>query len=962
MIKKFIFSIIAIFLTYNSLKATITLPSLITNNMVLQQNKSVTIWGWTTILDETINVNGSWSPDTVSVQAVAGKWKVQIQTPSFGGPYTFCIKGHETKTIQNVMIGEVWLAAGQSNMAYTISMLGKSDLGVDFYNQILANANNPKIRMFNVGKNATTLPQDNCVGNWAVCSTSTVDNFSAVGYFFAKSLYDSLSVPVGIINSSWGGSDAESWVKGDLVTQNERLYNAYKKLVGSGWDTIPPGQKYNGMIYPTDNYNIKGAIWYQGERNKKFASTYTELMTNLISNWRLNRGYEFPFYIVQISPLTDGDGATANLRDAQRQILSVPKTGLVVTGDFSDLTLLHPPQKEEVGRRLALWALAKDYGKDIVCSGPLYKSMSIDGNKINIQFDYAEGGLNTKGLDLNNFEIAGENHFYEHADAVINNNSVIVSNERITNPIAVRFAYSDNAQTHLYNNSGLPASIFRTDTLSYSGPPINNIYISPFGNDTLGSGLETNPFRSILKAYTAAKDGDTIHLASGIYSIKPSSGKYLSVTKSVTLIGRNAGTTIIQGADSSVSVSHRSNGRFATLTTEGKCLSVENLTFRNFGWWGSAENGGVFNMGVIAPKLPCQLIAKHCNFTGNIACTGGAVQIIGSAATAIVEDCCFSENRAMPEISGIAPNETYPDLTVYGGAAINVTRNGSLILRNNVFYKNCTIDNPLELAVGGTSQTGRAVNIGSSKEGAVVIANCTFIQNYPIGATISTLSCAVNQVSSTQPFKFINNLLVNNIAEGSPDGVDFKASASTSLYPSFFNNFKGNVMQKNSIKSGYTLDASNSIDVLNTKSSAAILMYDGNNNPLVLNDFGVNTIVAGGSKVVSKGIEDEDVKPIDMNGTFRDGKIDVGAVQFVGFPTHIKEHLFNNTKISIINKNIEIKSTEPLLISIFNINGSVIFSKSLIAGMIDIPVPSAGIYIAKLSGNNSNEIHKIIVK
>lgn len=957
-----IISLVFIMLTFNSLKANITLPTLINNNMVLQQNKLVTIWGWTTVLNETIKVNGSWSTDSVSVQAVAGKWKVQIQTPLYGGPYTLCIKGHETKTIQNVMIGEVWLASGQSNMAFIISMLSDSNLGVDFYNQIITNANYPKIRMFNVDKNATVLPQDNCVGNWAVCSTSTVDKFSAVGYFFAKSLHDSLSVPVGVINSSWGGSNAESWLNGDSVTKNVKLYNAYKKLVGPGWDTIPPGQKYNGMIYPTENYDIKGALYYQGESNKENASTYTELMTKLISSWRISRKDEFPFYLVQITPYTQAGVTSMEMRDAQRRILSVPKTGLVVTSDFSDLTLLHPPQKEEVGRRLALWALAKDYGKNIVCSGPLYKSMSIDKNKINIKFDYSGGGLNTKGLDLDNFEITGENHFYEHASAVISGDSVIVSSERITNPKAVRFAYSDYAQTHLLNNSGLPASIFRTDTLGYSGPPINNIYISPIGNDTLGTGLETNPYRTVLKAYAVAKDGDTIHLATGKYTIISPSGTYIQGAKSVTIMGRNASTTIIQGADSSVSVTHRSNGRFATLTSEGKYLTVENLTFRNFGWWGSAENGGVFNMGILAPKLPCQLIAKHCNFIGNIACTGGAIQTIGSAAIATIEDCYFSENRAMPEISGLAPNETYPELTVYGGAAVSVTRNGSIILRNNVFYKNSTLDNPLGLAVGGTSTTGRAVNIGSSSVGSVTITNCSFLENFAIGTAISTLTCAVNQVSSTQPFKFINNLLVNNIAAGSTAGVDFKASANSSTYPAFFNYFKGNVIQKVSIKTGYSLDALNNIDALNTKSSSAILLYSGDNNPLVLNDYGVNTIIAGGSKIVNKGIEDVDVKLTDMNGRPRNGKIDVGAVQFTGFPSALKEHLFDKTEVLAFNKKIHIKTTESVSISIYNITGSTIFSKSLNTGIIDIPIQYVGIYLVKLSGNKGNEIRKIIIK
>ena len=469
-----IISITTLLFTFIPMKASITLPALIADNMVLQQNQKVAIWGWTTLNDEKIKVCGSWNDDSISVVSKEGKWKVFLQTPKFGGPYTVCIKGIESKTIQNVMIGEVWLASGQSNMAMTVDSMNKNIRGVTNRIQKIAEANYPTIRMFTVQHKLDSIPQDNCEGDWQICNPENVRKFSATAYFFAKTLVDSMHVPVGIINSSWGGSEAESWLKKELITNNERLYKGYKKLIGKKLAATAPGLKYNAMIYPLENYVIKGAIWYQGERNKPNANVYTELMTNLITSWRAARYTDFPFYLVQIVPLSQKNISTTFLRDAQRQILTVAKTGMVVTSDFSDITNLHPPQKEEVGRRLALWALSKDYGKKLVCSGPLYKSMKVKGSKIIVSFDYAQGGLMVKGGTLNNFEIAGNDHLYLKAEAEIIGSKVLVFSNKIKEPVAVRYAFSDDAQSQIYNKAGLPASIFRTDTLSCSASTKNN--------------------------------------------------------------------------------------------------------------------------------------------------------------------------------------------------------------------------------------------------------------------------------------------------------------------------------------------------------------------------------------------------------------------------------------------------------------------------------------------------------
>lgn len=451
--------IIFIFSAHVGLKADIILPSLISDNMVLQQNQLVTIWGRSTIKDETLKVIGSWCKDSVTVSVKNYVWKTQLRTPGYGGPYTIFIKGHETKKISNVLIGEVWLASGQSNMEMPVDSTGKGFRGVTNFRGKIAGANYPGIRMFTVPKVTSITLRDSCGGSWAVCSPQTVGKFSAAGYFFAKTLHDSLNVPIGVIHASWGGTNAETWVRKEVLTNNGEFSNT----------DLPKdaGTRYNAMIYPVQNYNIKGVIWYQGESNKIRATTYRDLMETLIISWRKEWNADFPFYFTQIVPFIVPGKSTELLREAQFQTLSVPKTGMVVTSDFSDLNHIHPRQKEEVGRRLALWALAKDYGKKVICSGPLYKSMIIEGNKIILHFDYAESGLKTKGsAELKFFRIAGNDHIYVPAVAVIKGNTVEVFNEKIPNPVAVSFAFSDSEIGNLFNNADLPASLFRTDMIN----------------------------------------------------------------------------------------------------------------------------------------------------------------------------------------------------------------------------------------------------------------------------------------------------------------------------------------------------------------------------------------------------------------------------------------------------------------------------------------------------------------
>ncbi len=464
--KKFLL-LIAIFtiLFVDRTLAKILLPSVISNNMVLQQNADVAIWGWSSNSTEKLMIWGSWSADTIRTQAKIGEWSASIHTPQAGGPYSLFIKGNELIEIKNVMIGEVWVCSGQSNMQMPVDSLSKGYSGVLNFRQKIREADKPEIRFFQVFRKIAGNPQDNCMGKWIVCTPETVKEFSATGYFFAKTLNDSLGIPVGMIHSSWGGTPAETWLPEEVVTSDPLLAEGAKKLKYRDWWPVKPGLAYNAMIHPLINYHIAGAIWYQGESNSANPLVYRKLFPELIRTWRRLWNKEFPFYYVQIAPYKYGQPMGATLvREAQLMTLKVPGTGMAVTNDIGNISNIHPRNKEEVGRRLALWALAETYGKQgIIYSGPLYRSMKINKKKIEISFDYVDGGLVKKGKELTWFQIAGEDKKFVNAKAKIKGDKVIVYSKEVKDPVAVRFAFSDTAEPNLFNAAELPASAFRTD-------------------------------------------------------------------------------------------------------------------------------------------------------------------------------------------------------------------------------------------------------------------------------------------------------------------------------------------------------------------------------------------------------------------------------------------------------------------------------------------------------------------
>ena len=647
---------ILLLIAVNSAAAELRLPVLIADHMVLQQQLAVPLWGWAEP-GEQVTVSASW-PLSKSVSSAAdkdGKWRVTLDTPQAGGPYRIEFKTDEDEmTVENVMVGEIWVCSGQSNMEMGLMRSDPWTKGVFNYKSEIAAADYPNIRLFTVTQKIADTPQADCEGTWSPCSPETVPDFSAVAYFFAKKIHQETGLPIGLIHTSWGGTPAEAWTSEpalrklpDFVPVLEQLklsddaieklkqehgqnmatwskdvdqavtevspdahrtdtddaawpvmklptlweaaghdgldgvvwfrkkidipadwqgknltlelgpiddldttyvngtkvgevttYDSWQKprrytvpadtvIVGTNviaikvtdntgaggiygkpdqlkiypaqqpenslslagdWkyfiavdlkDVAPiprssvivknqntPTLLYNAMVAPIIPYGIKGVIWYQGESNATRAYQYRQLFPTMITNWRTDWAQgDFPFYFTQIAPFQYGvEDMCPELQEAQLMTLSLAKTCMAVTTDIGNIRDIHPRNKQMVGRRLARWALAKDYGqKDLVYSGPLYRSMQKEGAKVRIQFDHTGSGLMALGGDLKHFTIAGADKKFVEAAAEIDDNTVLVYSEQITDPVAVRYAWSNTAVGNLYNFDGLPASPFRTD-------------------------------------------------------------------------------------------------------------------------------------------------------------------------------------------------------------------------------------------------------------------------------------------------------------------------------------------------------------------------------------------------------------------------------------------------------------------------------------------------------------------
>ena len=441
--------------------AKITLPSVFADNMVLQQNSEVAIWGWSNP-GETVKIVASWnSKDTVKVKANnAAAWKTSIKTIGAGGPYSVQILGNEGVKLNNVMLGEVWVCSGQSNMEMSVNwklINGEEEA---------AKANNPNIRIFHVQKLGADFPQQTCNATWTLCTPETMRATSAVGYFFAREIQQKLNVPVGIIVSAWGGTPAEVWVEKSRIDNNPELSKNRHSDNSQGWPG-KPGTLYNSMIAPFVPYGIAGAIWYQGESNCENYSVYSKLMKTLIENWRADFKKDFPFYLVQIAPFDYGDKGTSEYIREQEEIVSktVPNTGMVVITDLVDnIKDIHPKDKLNVGKRLANYALAETYKQNVgAYKSPAYQAMQVEKGKVRLTFSDVLTGLKSTGKTPERFLIAGDDQKFVPATAKIEGSTVVLSSKLVKTPIAVRFCFDDTTMPDVFSNEGLPLAPFRSD-------------------------------------------------------------------------------------------------------------------------------------------------------------------------------------------------------------------------------------------------------------------------------------------------------------------------------------------------------------------------------------------------------------------------------------------------------------------------------------------------------------------
>ncbi|MEP7324174.1 MAG: sialate O-acetylesterase, partial [Saprospiraceae bacterium] len=443
------------------------------------------------------------------------KWYTTIKTPAAGGPYTITISERNTIVLHYVMIGEVWLLSGQSNMEWT------TGAGIDNKDREIAESNIPSIHHIKIPRTSSDFPQDDITASWEVCSPESMPRFSAVGYFFAKELTEKLHVPVGLIHASWGGSAIEAWTPKNIIDADPE-YSKWRDLFPETY-LYPylPGTTYNAMIHPLTPYKIAGVLWYQGESNVSNAPVYRRLFPDMIQSWRKDWGYEFPFYFVQLAPYKYGRPLQgALLQEAQRLTLSVPNTGMAVTTDIGNVQDIHPKNKIDVGKRLAYWALAKNYNVDVPYSGPLFKSMIKENNKIKVTFDHINGGLEIKGNKPELYKIAGENKQFIDAKVEVEEDGLVFSSDVVTDPVAVRYAFTNISEGNLFNKAGLPASPFRTDDwpVVYNNVAIKSVY-DPTKQGFLIT-LEGDPSDKFVYSIDGSEPGLSSSLYEGPFLIK----------------------------------------------------------------------------------------------------------------------------------------------------------------------------------------------------------------------------------------------------------------------------------------------------------------------------------------------------------------------------------------------------------------------------------------------------------
>lgn len=498
-----------------SVMAELSLPHFFSDHMILQRERKAAIWGET---DPKSEVSVAFKGKTATTQADAsGHWRAEIETGAADatGAELTVISGDKSVAIKDVLVGEVWLASGQSNMFFTMNR-------APAYEELMSKANYPALRMFNAPLVTAEKPQSDIEGEWSLCSPETVPGYSAVAFFYALKLHQELGIPVGVLKTCWGGKPVETFtsrealntlpgtkVMVDKLMEEAATYDPAKAKAQyetrlEQWKTtmtaakgksaderkrLPkkpaepkppletegkPGVLFNAMINPFVGYTMRGAIWYQGEGNAKAGAVpYDQTLPLMIRDWRQRWGDELSFYFVQLAnyrtPSTEPGtpDSWALLQDRMRHILeTTPKTGMAVINDVGEVSDIHPKDKMTPGNRLARWALAKDYGRDLIFSSPLYKSSKVEAGAMRITFDHVGKGLKVRDSGkLKRFEIAGANKVWHWAEAKISGtDSVLVSSTEVKEPVAVRYAWASNPEgANLVNSDDLPASVFRTD-------------------------------------------------------------------------------------------------------------------------------------------------------------------------------------------------------------------------------------------------------------------------------------------------------------------------------------------------------------------------------------------------------------------------------------------------------------------------------------------------------------------
>jgi sialate O-acetylesterase len=483
-----------------SLSAEVRLPHILSDHAVLQREAPIHIWGWAEP-KEHVSVEFHAQKRAATANEY-GEWSLWLAPEAAGGPFTMSVKGDTGAAIvySDLLVGDVWFASGQSNMEMPLRGFNP-DMLVKNGDAEIAAATHPEIRLLRVEKKSTSIPMEDLTGVWTKCTPETAKEFSAVAYFFGREINQKEHVPIGLIDSTWGGTPVEAWASFDALSADASLMPAFaswakfadeqtrvdaikakekrddEAAAKAGepkpvhpWHPDPeswaPGQLYNAMVAPATPYTIKGVIWYQGETNSgpDRAPLYSKLFSTLIADWRKQwREGEFPFLYVQISSFNSPGESWGMLRDQQRRTLAVANTAMAVTLDIGTAENVHPPDKQTVGARLALAAEATVYGKSVEYSGPAFREATHEDGKMRVYFDHAGKGLHARGGALTGFELAGKDGKFVPADAEIESGTVAVSSPQVPEPVRVRYAWTGFTTANLYNSADLPASTFTSE-------------------------------------------------------------------------------------------------------------------------------------------------------------------------------------------------------------------------------------------------------------------------------------------------------------------------------------------------------------------------------------------------------------------------------------------------------------------------------------------------------------------